>query len=129
MKYLSNYIEAKQTELFNKTGSFFAFSDKQFDEQMKKGVKYASLGAGMICPRENIKALREGLDSIHKEGIAQDLKENGKEAIIKRELYNHECFYTMDYLGCKDALEGYEITDQELKEGYNKEFDMAMELN
>ena len=34
MKYLNDYQENAQTRLFNKTGAFFAFSTKQFDEAM-----------------------------------------------------------------------------------------------
>jgi hypothetical protein len=52
MKYLSNYVEAAQTKLFNETGTFFAFSNKQYDDQAKAGIEYASLGAGIICPKE-----------------------------------------------------------------------------
>jgi len=39
MKYLTNYIEEEQTEALNRAGAFFAFSDKQFDEAKKEGVK------------------------------------------------------------------------------------------
>jgi len=114
MKYLTNYIEEKQTELFNETGAFFAFSDKQFKEGEKKGVKYTSLGSGMICPKENIKKLLDGLDKIVTEGIAQDIAENGKEGIIKRELANHEYSYTGDASSTIDALGGYGFTDEDI---------------
>ena len=61
MKCLSNYMNEAQTELFNNTGAFFAFSDTQFDEKKKNGVKYAHLGAGLICPIENIEQIKTGL--------------------------------------------------------------------
>ncbi|OEF77678.1 hypothetical protein OA5_16955, partial [Vibrio cyclitrophicus 1F111] len=96
MKYLSHYIQDKQTQAFNDAGAFFAFSNQQFDEAKKEGVKYASLGMGLICPVDNAKQLMTRLDSIAQEGIAEDIKENGKKAIIRRELFNHECFYTND---------------------------------
>ncbi|WP_456303359.1 DUF7659 family protein, partial [Vibrio lentus] len=48
----------------NEAGAFFAFSNKQFDEAKKEGVKYASLGMGLICPVDNAKQLMTRLDSI-----------------------------------------------------------------
>ena len=46
-------------KLFKDTGAFFAFSNEQVDEQKQEGVKYVSLGAGMICPKENASRLCE----------------------------------------------------------------------
>lgn len=122
MKYLQDYQEKKQSELFEKTGSFFAFGDKQFNEAKKEGVKYVSLGAGLICPKENVDLLLNGLKAINKKAIAKDLKENGKEAIIIRELYNHECFYVGDILNAIEALKPYGFSDDEIREAYNKEY-------
>lgn len=114
MKYLINYIEEAQTKAFNKAGAFFAFSDKQFDEQKKEGVEYSHIGAGLICPKENCKSLVEALGAIHKAGMEQDLKENTKEGVIKRELANHEAYYTGSIDSTFDALEAYGITAQEI---------------
>ncbi|WP_442806907.1 DUF7659 family protein [Vibrio crassostreae] len=36
MKYLSHYIQAKQTQAFNEAGAFFAFSNKQLDGEKKR---------------------------------------------------------------------------------------------
>ncbi|MFA0423363.1 hypothetical protein AB4562_15225 [Vibrio sp. 10N.222.54.A1] len=119
MKYLSHYIQAKQTQAFNEAGAFFAFSNKQFDEAKKEGVKYASLGMGLICPVDNAKQLMTRLDSIAQEGIAKDIEENGKKAIIRRELFNHECFYTNDICDCIEKLEGYGISYDEVYEVFN----------
>lgn len=121
MKYLTNYTEAAITKVLDDNGAFFAFSNGQFDKAKKDDIKYASLGAGLIAPKENAKAVFEGLDKAHTEGIAQDLKENGKDAIIKRELSNHECYYVMDPMNCKDALAGYGVTDDEIRAIYNVE--------
>ncbi|MEZ8306143.1 hypothetical protein AB6C61_20185 [Vibrio splendidus] len=119
MKYLSHYIQDKQTQAFNDAGAFFAFSNQQFDEEKKDSVKYASLGMGLICPVDNAKQLMTRLDSIAQEGIAEDIKENGKKAIIRRELFNHECFYTNDICDCVEKLEGYGITYDEIHEVFN----------
>lgn len=114
MKYLSNYIQEKQTALFNATGVFFAFSTKQFNEGKKEGVNYVALDGGAICPEDNVEKFINGLDNIYKEGIIQDLKENGKAQVIERELYNHEAFYTGDWSSTYDSLEGYGITKDEV---------------
>ncbi|NOH36598.1 DUF7659 family protein, partial [Vibrio chagasii] len=114
MKYLSHYIQNKQTQAFDEAGAFFAFSNQQLDESKKEGVKYASLGMGLICPVDNAKQLMTRLDSIVQEGIAEDIKENGKKAIIRRELFNHECFYTNDICDCVEKLEGYGISYDEI---------------
>lgn len=115
MKTLQSYIEAAQTKLFNDTGAFFAFSNKQFDEGKKEGVKYASLGAGLICPADKAQILVDGLESIHKSGIAQDIAENGIDKIIARELANYEAFYTYEIDDTVDALEDYGITREQVQ--------------
>ena len=40
MKTLHNYTDEKTTELLNQVGAFFAFSNKQFDEQKAADTKY-----------------------------------------------------------------------------------------
>jgi len=121
MKYLINYIEEAQTKAFEKAGAFFAFSDKQFEEQKKEGVKYSHIGAGLICPKENCKSLVKALGVIHKAGMEQDLKENTKEGVIKRELANHEAYYTGSIESTFDALEPYGITAEEILTVFRKE--------
>ena len=115
MKYLTNYIEDAQTEAFRKAGAFFAFSNDQFDEAKVEGVKYVSVGAGLICPKPNVESLMKSLDETHKAGIAQDIAENGKKAIIHRELGNHEYSITWSIQDTSYALEGYDITDEEIR--------------
>lgn len=122
MKYLSHYVEQAQTECFDKHGAFFAFSNKQFAEKQKQGVEYVSLGMGLICPKPNAKLLIEELNAINAKGILQDVEENGMEAIIKRELYNHECFYTGDISDCVDTLKDYPTNEGEIRKVYNKEY-------
>ena len=107
MKYLSNYIEEPQTAAFAKHGAFFAFSDKQLSESRKEGVEYVSMGMGLICPKINAKELDEDLRKILIEGIAQDVKENGIDNIIERELSNHEAWYTGNLDDTLEALSCY----------------------
>lgn len=115
MKYLSDYINQSTTELLNKYGVFFAFSNKQFDEQKQDGKIYVQLPSGALCPKENVTSFLKEYNLIIDQGIAQDLKENGRENIIKRELCNHECSYTGDIQPCVDALESYGITVEEIE--------------
>lgn len=122
MKYLSHYVQDAQTELLNKLGAFFAFSQKQFDEQKKEGVVYISVsGLGVIAPKDNAQELVDGLGNIHKLGIQQDIAENGIENIIKRELNNHEAYYTWSINDTVDALSAYGITREQVREIFNQE--------
>jgi hypothetical protein len=127
MKYLSDYMEAKQTALFNETGTFFAFSDKQFKEQYIEGIKYVSLGSGMITPKENANKVIETLHKIHKKAIKEDLKDNGIEGVIQRELENYEVYYTNDLDTVTEALKDYpEITQKDIIKVYQRKWN---ELN
>ncbi len=122
MKYLSTYMQDQQTALFERLGVFFAFSTEQFNEGKKEGVKYYSIGQGMLCPKGSKKELIDELDRIYKECIQQDLSENGREGVIKRELGNHECYYTGDITDCVDKLEDYDIKAEEIRDIFNKEW-------
>lgn len=119
MKYLSDYTNDPISKHMDSLGAFFAFSNGQFNEKQVDGVDYVSLGAGMICPRENTKLLVDGLEDIHKKGIEFDLRDNGRKKIIERELSNHECFYTGDIEDCVDTLKDYGITEQEISRVFN----------
>jgi hypothetical protein len=125
MKYLSNYIEEKQTKAFDTAGAFFAFGQDQFNESKKDGVKYCDMGGGMVCPIDTARELRLALDQIYMQGIAQDIEENGLPAIILRELYNHEAFYTGNIDSTFDAIRDYtgitrEMVAEIYKQNYNK---------
>jgi hypothetical protein len=123
MKYLSDYMEEKQTALFNKTGTIFAFSQKQFEEKRNDNIKYVNLGQGMLSPEENYKEVMNSLDKIYKESIKQDIEENGKDKIILRELENHEAFYVGSIEDTVHKLEDYPFTEDEIKKIYIKYWD------
>jgi hypothetical protein len=122
MKYLSDYMEGKQTALFNRTGTIFAFSQKQFEEGRKDNVKYVNLGQGMLTEKPFVEEVINGLDKIYKDAIKQDLKENGKDKIILRELENHEAFYVGDIEDTIHKLEDYPITKNQIKKIYQKNY-------
>ncbi len=116
MKHLTDYIEEEQTKIFNETGCFFAFSEEQFKNKTKKGVEYVDLGGGLICPKGKEREIEERLERNYKEGIKKDLEENGKEGVIRRELYNHEAFYTWEIDQTVDSLKDYEeITEEDVR--------------
>jgi len=122
MKYLSDYMEDSQTALFKKTGTFFAFSQKQFEEQRKDNIKYVNMGQGMLTEKPYVKEVIEGLDNIYKESIEQDIKENGKENIILRELHNHEAFYVGEIEDTIHKLEDYPFTEDDISHIYQKNY-------
>lgn len=127
MKFLQNYIEEKQSQVFKSKKVFFAFSNDQFKESIKehnikKDVKIIHLGGGMYCPTKNYKEVIKQLENINKKGIEEDLKENGKYNVIKRELSNYESYYTYDLTDCIDALKDYKsISKEDIKNVFHKE--------
>lgn len=121
MKYLTDYIENKQSKLFEDAGAFWAFSNSQFDEKRVEGVKYVVLPHGLICPKPNVDKLIDGIAQINKDAIKEDLDDNGKSKIITRELYNLECFLTWDYDEVIERLKPYGITKEEIQVVFMKE--------
>lgn len=115
MKYLSEYVAEGQTKAFDRAGAFFAFSDEQFNKSKKEGVVYTHLMAGLICPKDKADALLLELASVHKAGVEQDIAENGIEGIVKRELNNHEAYYTGDISSTVEALEMYDISTEDIR--------------
>ena len=122
MKYLSDYMEKRQTALFKKTGTFFAFSQKQFEEGRKDNVKYVNLGQGMLTEKPFVEEVINGLHKIYKDSIKQDIKENGKDKIILRELENHEAFYVGDIEDTIHTLKDYPFTEDEISHLYQKNY-------
>lgn len=118
MKYLTDYIKDRQTELFNKCGVFFAFSSSQFKENMDKvkdnhkingyepGDKWMDFGGGFVLSKHFDKFCDEH-EKIVNDGMAQDIKENTLEGVILRELANHEFCITYDITDTWEAIEHY----------------------
>jgi len=121
MKSLSHYTEKAMTKVLDNNGAFFAFSDKQFDEGKKEGVKYTTSGMGMIVPVENLKTLEKAIKEVVSTGIQQDIADNGEKAIIKRELANHESYYTGEIEQTIEALSGYNFTTEAIMKVFRVE--------
>jgi len=127
MKYLNDYMKKQQTAAFEKAGAFFAFSNDQYQEKAKKDVKYVSMGSGLVCERGMVDQLLNELDEIYINAINQDIKENGKKAIIHRELANHECQITQSINACVEKLEDYPITTCEILKEYDSFFQKCID--
>lgn len=127
MKYLSDYTQQAQTDLFNKTGAFFAFSGDQLKEKVVKGRKYYNLGSGLICPQDTSDELEKGLSNIQVEGIKNDIADNGIKAIIHRELGNHEAQITGDISDTVDALGEYPIMPHEIESEYAEFYQLCVD--
>lgn len=121
MKYLSDYTNEAQTELFDRVGAFFAFGEEQFLKALEKvkpllkeGEKIVSLGAGMYCRKSKASELVEGLERISEAAYQLDIKENGIKGIIHREFGNYECQITGEYDVVIERLEPYGITAEQV---------------
>lgn len=118
MKKLSDYTNTKISALFEEMGAFFAYSELQYEEEKKEGIEYVALGGGLIVPKENAEKLMKGLDDIQEAGIKQDLEENGKEAIIKRELESKEVFEDGSIDEAVSSLKRYGISKEEVQTAF-----------
>ena len=110
MKYLSDYLEPELKVLYKKHDAFYAFNVNQYKAEAKPGVDYVSLGFGLHVARTNVDAFKSDYTEVLKKCIAQDIEENGKVNVIRREYNNYEC----DIHETIGALRGYPITDKEI---------------
>lgn len=108
--------EDAYNQLFTDCKVFWAFSNKQFDENktpLKEGEKYISIGAGGYIPQGNFDTLLLGMEKINNEfkQATKDLKIRKQHILY--ELNNHECFYTGSIQSAMDAL-GEDYSDEEV---------------
>jgi hypothetical protein len=129
MKYLNDYTQKAQTKLFELTGSFFAFSQAQFNEAKKTNLDYADMGSGLFCDSTKTQILIDGLKKINSDGIIQDMAENGAEAIIWREFANYECQIGMNFEDATNALKDYPISLAEIKAQWKPYFDNCVKMD
>lgn len=109
-------ILAEQTKLFEELGVFFAFSNKQFAEKKQNGVDYCTvLGAGDCVPKDKAPEFVRRLREIQEQGRKRLLEEKGIEQIIEYELANHESWYTGSIDSALEALEGFEVTREQVE--------------
>ena len=127
MKYLQDYMDSGQSALFKEKKVFFAFNNDQLNEGIKKhdlkGVKLVSMGQGMYCPKGSANAVITALDGIYKLAIEKDVKENGINKIILRELLNHEAYVVGEIDDTEEKLSDYPITKEQIVEVYYKNYE------
>lgn len=117
---MSQWIQQEQTKLFDRLGVFFAFSKQQFDKAKVDGVEYVTvMQMGDCVPKQHVKEFITELKRIGKEGRERELAEKGIDAIIEAELANHEAFYTGEIDDTMDALEGYNVTAEQVWAVFN----------
>ena len=104
---------------FAKHGAFFAFGNKQFDEAKKPGVKYVSLGSGLLMRKDNHLEVLKLFSEHNRNEIKREKAARSKNSIILSELSNYECFYIGDITDAVDALASYGYTTEEIQEVYN----------
>ena len=123
--------EKKVGQLIKDCGMFFAFSNKQWDENktpLKEGEKYLDMRHGSYMPKSQIDNWKSGIATIEK--WAKDEIKKGKleDEEILSELYNYECFYTGSIEDAMDAL-GSKYPEEKVWAIYNKNKKEAFELN
>jgi len=129
LRELNQIQEQKHTDLFNKCGLFFAFSNEQFTENktpLKEGEKYVSIGAGGYLPKGNVKMFKDGMKDIkkwYKDEIKAGKAELRKAKIVY-ELSNYESYYTGDITDALQAL-GNDYTEAEVMAIYNEQRELV----
>jgi len=125
-------LQAKQTKEFSEVPIFWAFSNEQFEEGVKKhgivkGDKIVHIGAGGYIKKTDVPML----DAIIKKHKAEkkEFKKQDKELIkaIEYELSNHEYGITMDPTDTIDCL-SLDMDDERVKKCFNKAKSNFMKL-
>lgn len=113
----------KLSALITYCGMFFAFSDKQFDENktpLKEGEKYLRMFGGGFMPKGNLDKWEAGQKEIDTWFEEQLKTRNLRRDYIAYELHNHEATYTHDIEDTLSALgEGY--TREEVTQVFHEE--------
>ena len=121
MKYLQNYSEEKINKTIKNNGGFFAFNNKQFNENKKEGIIYCRLYSGLIVPKNKAKQIISQLDKISKKAIEQDIKENGMKKIVFRDCENLELQFSFSGISeIIDYLKDYNFNKNDIEKYYNK---------
>jgi hypothetical protein len=110
----------KYTEVLKSNNIFFAFSDKQFEENktpLKEGEKYARLFGGGFIPSYNVESYKKQSEDLNT-WFLNSVKENNLiESHILYELNNHEAFYTYDI---EQAFNCLPYSKEEVQKVFNK---------
>ena len=106
---------------YAKYGWFFAFDEKQFNEQKKEWVEYIEVGGiGLYLPKDKADEILKEANEFNKKEMQRRLKEDWVESIIRYEMKNHEVWFTWDLTDVIETLQPYGITEEQIKEVYKK---------
>lgn len=117
--------EQKISDLHEQFGLFWAFSQKQYEENKtpkEEDEKYVSIGGGGFVPKSKCQPLLDEMENIEK-WYNEEIKTNFKKEAIAFELANHECYYTGEIDDVVNIFEGvfskYEIAEVYIEERNN----------
>ena len=126
---IQQFIEKHQTKVFKKYFCFFAFSKKQFDEQVNDNFDYISMGSGFYAPVEFVKQVIEGLDKAHAIAIKKCLQKHTLKQIIWYELGNYEVQISGDLTEVRAVLSDFNVSEELLIKTYNEFYDNCTKNN
>jgi hydroxymethylpyrimidine pyrophosphatase-like HAD family hydrolase len=107
MKNLFEILKPKTAELFKNNGAFFAYSNKQFNEQKKEGIEYVNILGGLIGPKDKAKFILSEMERLYDESVIEHVKNETPEKIISYEYFNHETQLTGDINTIIDLFSEY----------------------
>lgn len=113
------YYEKKHFD-FSQYGGFFAFSQKSFDEKKQPDTKYISADYWLFLPVDKAEEAMEAFSSHEKKEREEKIKQMWKTKIIEYELENYECLYTKNIEPAMNALDVYDITEEEIQAIYEQ---------
>ena len=104
-------FDKKINEEIKKAGVFFAFSNKQFEENRTykniKDMKYLSIGYGGYIAKKDKPKYDNFNHKIYKQLKDNFIKQVNKNDFILYELYNHECYYTYELEEVTNIIKDY----------------------
>lgn len=126
---LNRQREEKSSLLMAECQLFFAFSNEQYSEGLKKVIppdKIISLGAGGYVPKRNVQKWIDGAEEISKWQKSIIEKEQLEEEEILYHLSNFECFYTGDY---SPVLSETDYSEKQIRDVFLKYWQTYQEMN
>ena len=115
--------EQRRSRSMQECGMFFAFSDKQFEENkapLEEGDKYVRLFGGAFMPKSKVDTWMKRVEE-NLQWFSSEIKYNNlRRAHIAYELSNHEAYYTGSIDSTMDAL-GEEYTREEVYKVFREE--------
>ncbi len=112
-----------------KHGAFFAFNKDQYDREAKEGIKYISLGAGLVVPESAHVELIADLNKASVQSVLDDKQGSSDKEIIWRELANHEAQISGSIDATVDALKGYNIPVEHVQAEYKEYMNHCLKNN